>query len=97
MTDDRMALIELIEKSADNDLVRAMLSFAAEQLMEAEVESRTGAAPGARDPGRLVQRNGYRERGWDTERAGSTSRSPNYAVAATFRRSWSQGELPRRR
>jgi putative transposase len=69
MTDDRMALIELIEKGADGDLVREMLAFAAERLMEAEVEARTGAGHGDRDPGRLVQRNGYRERGWDT-RAG---------------------------
>jgi putative transposase len=69
MTDDRMALIELIEKGADGDLVREMLSFAAERLMEAEVEARTGAAHGERDASRLVQRNGYRERGWDT-RAG---------------------------
>ena len=43
MTDDRMALIELIEKDADTDLVREMLSFAAERLMEAEVEARSGA------------------------------------------------------
>src|SRR3954462_616112 len=69
MTDDRMVLIDLIEKSADTDLVREMLSFAAERLMEAEVEARTGAAHGARDPARQVQRNGYRERLWDT-RAG---------------------------
>jgi putative transposase len=69
MTDDRMALIELIEKDADTDLVREMLSFAAERLMEAEVEARTGAGLGERSSGRLVQRNGYRERGWDT-RAG---------------------------
>ena len=69
MTDDRMALIELIEKDADTDLVREMLSFAAERLMEAEVEARTGAGLGDRSPGRLVQRNGYRDRGWDT-RAG---------------------------
>ena len=69
MTDDRMVLIELIEKSADTDLVREMLSFAAERLMDAEVEARTGAAHGVRDPARQVQRNGYRERFWDT-RAG---------------------------
>src|ERR1700744_5436815 len=69
MTDDRMALLELIEKGADADLVREMLSFAAERLMDAEVEARTGAAHGVRDPARQVQRNGYRERVWDT-RAG---------------------------
>src|ERR1700748_2867152 len=69
MTDERMVLIELIEKSADADLVREMLSFAADRLMEAEVEARTGAAHGVRDPARQVQRNGFRERVWDT-RAG---------------------------
>lgn len=66
MTDDRMALLELIEKRADADLVREMLGFAAERLMDAEVQVRTGAAHGERDPARLVQRNGYRPRNWDT-------------------------------
>jgi transposase-like protein len=46
--------------------VREMLSFAAGRLMDAEVQARTGAAHGVRDPERLVQRNGYRERAWDT-------------------------------
>src|ERR671912_729624 len=69
MTDDKMALLELIEKSADTDLVRDMLGFAAERLMEAEVQARTGVAHGVRDPARQVQRNGYRERAWET-RAG---------------------------
>ena len=69
MTDDRMALPELIEKRADADLVREMLHFAAGRVMELEVQARTGAAHGARDPARLEQRNGYRERAWET-RAG---------------------------
>ncbi len=38
MIDDRMALLELIEKRADTDLVREMLAFAAERLMTVEVE-----------------------------------------------------------
>ena len=66
MTDDRMALLELIEKSADAGLVCAMLAFAAERLMELEVEGRTGAPAGARSRERLNHRNGYRERAWDT-------------------------------
>ena len=69
MTDERMALLELVEKDADADLVRDMLAFAAERMMELEVEAATGAAKGARTPLRENQRNGYRERGWDT-RAG---------------------------
>src|SRR5215213_1726154 len=69
MTEERMALLELIEKSADADLVREMPGFAAEQLMEAEVQARTGAAHGARDPARQVQRNGHPGRAWET-RAG---------------------------
>src|SRR5215218_6110210 len=69
MTDDRMALIELIEKGADADLVRELLAFAADRMMELEVEAKTGVPAGARSPDRQTHRNGYRERGWDT-RAG---------------------------
>jgi putative transposase len=64
-----MALIELVEKSADIDLVREMPAFAADRMMDAEVEIETGAAEGARTPLRETQRNGCRERDWDT-RAG---------------------------
>src|SRR5215207_6755269 len=66
MTDDRMALLELIEKRADTDLVRELLAFAAERLMDLEVEAKTGVPAGARSPERLNHRNGYRERAWDT-------------------------------
>ena len=69
MTDERMALIELVEKSADADLVRDMLAFAADRMMDAEVETLTGAAKGARSALREAHRNGCRERDWDT-RAG---------------------------
>jgi hypothetical protein len=64
MTDDRMALIELVEKQADGDLVREMLAFAAERVMEAEIEARTGAAKGARSPMREAQRNGNSNWDW---------------------------------
>ena len=69
MTDDRMALLELIEKRADTDLVREMLAFAAERLMALEVDNLTGAPAGVRSPERLNHRNGDRDRAWDT-RAG---------------------------
>lgn len=69
MTDERMALIELVEKAADADLVREMLAFAAERIMDAEAETLTGAAKGVRTALRENHRNGYRDRDWDT-RAG---------------------------
>ena len=69
MTDERMALLDLVEKDADSDLVRDMLAFAAERMMEAEAEVAAGAAKGARTPLRDAHRNGYRAREWDT-RAG---------------------------
>ena len=69
MTDAKMALLELVEQEADTDLVREMLAFAAERMMELEIEAKTGAPAGTRSPDRLNHRNGYRNRNWDT-RAG---------------------------
>jgi transposase-like protein len=69
MTDAKMALLELVEQEADADLVREMLAFAAERMMDLEIEAKTGAPAGTRSPDRLNHRNGYRERNWDT-RAG---------------------------
>ena len=66
MTEDRMALLDLIEKTGDADLVRAMLAFSAERLMAMQVETLTGAPAGVRSSERLNHRNGYRERAWDT-------------------------------
>ena len=73
MTDDSIALRELLEKSADADLLREMIGFAAERLMELEVQALTGAGYGERSPSRLAQRNGYRDRDWET-RAGTVER-----------------------
>jgi transposase-like protein len=66
MTDEKMALLELVEQASDSDFVREMLAFAADRMMEMEVEARTGAPLGARSASRSTQRNGYRARNWDT-------------------------------
>jgi putative transposase len=70
MTNDMMTLRTLLEKSSDTDLLREMIGFTAQRLMALEVEGLTGAAPGERSPERINQRNGYRDRVWET-RAGT--------------------------
>ena len=70
MTNDMMTLCGLIENSDNADFLREMIGFTAERLMELEVAGKTGAGYGEKSPERLAQRNGYRDRIWET-RAGT--------------------------
>lgn len=70
MTNEMMNLRALLEKSPDTDLLREMISFASQRLMELEVGALTGAGYGEKNAERLAQRNGYRDRDWQT-RAGT--------------------------
>jgi putative transposase len=66
MTDDKIALRELLEKGSDMTLLREMIGFAAQRLMELETDTLCGAGHGERSEARTNQRNGYRDRDWQT-------------------------------
>jgi transposase-like protein len=70
MTDEKIALRALLEKSSDASMLREMIGFAAERLMALETDALCGAGHGERSAERINQRNGYRDRDWQT-RAGT--------------------------
>jgi len=69
-TKTTIALADLVEKGADSDLLRDMIQYVAQRLMELDTEGLCAAAYGERSPERANSRNGYRERLWET-RAGA--------------------------
>ena len=70
MTEDTIAIRALLEKGSDATFLREMIGFAAQRLMELETDGLCGAGHGERSADRRNQRNGYRERDWQT-RAGT--------------------------
>jgi transposase-like protein len=85
MTEDMITLCTLVENSDNRDFLREMIGFTAQRLMELEVEGKTAAPYGEKSPERLAQRNGYRDRVWET-RAGTVElRIPKLRKGAYFR------------
>lgn len=84
MTDLSIALSELVEKGGDVDVLREMLQFVAQRLMESDVEGRCGASYGERGPGRQNARNGYRDRLWETRAGAIDLRIPKLRKGSYF-------------
>jgi putative transposase len=65
MTDERLPLIELLQKAGDGDFLRSVAEAVLQLLMEADVEGVIGAARHERTVERQTYRNGFRDRTLD--------------------------------
>ncbi len=88
MTDElSMALEELLRKaqlSEDVDFLREGVRVFSQALMELEVTQHVGAGRHERTSGRTGQRNGYRERQWDTRVGSMQLRVPRVRDGSYF-------------
>jgi len=84
MTDDRMALAQLLEKGSDSDLLREMIGYVAQRLMQLDVDGLVGAAHGERGEARENWRNGYRDRDWHTRSGTVPLRIPKLRRGSYF-------------
>src|SRR5262245_45845112 len=84
MTDDRMALVGLLQKSGDGDFLRSVAEAVLQILMEADVEGLIGAGRHERTGDRLNYRNGYRERSLDTRLGSLQLRIPKLRQGSYF-------------
>ena len=84
MTEDRLPLIELLQKAGESDFLRAVAEAVLQLIMEADVEGLIGAGRHERSPERLNWRNGYRERALDTRLGTLQLRVPKLRQGSYF-------------
>jgi putative transposase len=84
MTEERMALIDLLQKSEDGDFLRSVAEAVLQLLMEADVEGLIGAARHERSAERLNYRNGYRDRSFETRLGPLSLRIPKLRQGSYF-------------
>ncbi len=84
MTDDRMALLEALQKADDGNFLRPLAETVLQILMEADVEGMVGAGRYERSGERSTWRNGYRDRTLDTRLGQLNLRIPKLRTGSYF-------------
>jgi putative transposase len=84
MTDDRMALLEALQKADDGNFLRALAETVLQILMEADVDGVIGAGRYERSGERTTWRNGYRERTLDTRLGSLNLKIPKLRTGSYF-------------
>src|SRR5512143_1875683 len=84
MTDDTMALSELMQKAADGDFLRTVAEAVLQLLMEADVAGVIGAGRQERSAERVTDRHGDRDRTLDTRLSTLNLRIPKLRQGSYF-------------
>jgi putative transposase len=84
MTEERLALSELLEKAGDGDFLRTVAEAVLQLLMEADVEGLIGAGRYERNGERTTWRNGHRDRVLDTRLGSLQLRIPKLRQGSYF-------------
>ncbi len=83
MTEERLALTELLEKAGEGDFLRTVAEVVLQLLMDADVEG-IGAARYERSGERTTWRNGHRDRVLDTRLGSLQLRIPKLRQGSYF-------------
>jgi transposase-like protein len=84
MTDDRLALLDALQKADDGNFLRSLAESVLQILMEADVEGVIGAGRYERSGERTTWRNGYRERTLDTRLGPLNLKIPKLRTGSYF-------------
>jgi len=84
MTEERMALLELLQKSGHGDFLKELAELVLQRLMAFEVEGQIGAGRFERNASRVTHRNGYRERAFETRLGTLDLRIPKLRQGSYF-------------
>ena len=83
MTEERLVVVELLEKAGEGDFLRAVAEAVLQLLMESDVEGLIGAGRYERSGERTTWRNGYR-RTFDTRLGALQLRIPKLRQGSYF-------------